>query len=64
MTGAEDVLTAMGIDIPEADREHLLAAYRGIAAEIARLRTLDLTDEHPAVIFDPTDEMLPTGTPR
>jgi hypothetical protein len=30
-----------------------LAAYRGILDEIRKLRTLDLTDIHPAVIFDP-----------
>ena len=32
----------------------LLAAYEPILAEIARLRTLDLRDVHPAVIFEPT----------
>jgi hypothetical protein len=57
MSAAEDLLAAMGIEVPEADREQLLAAYRGIAAEIAKLRALDLADEHPAVIFDPTGEM-------
>jgi len=31
-----------------------LAAYRGILDEIVKLRMLDLTDIHPAVVFDPT----------
>jgi hypothetical protein len=30
-----------------------LVAYRDIAAAIRRLRELDLTDIHPAVVFDP-----------
>jgi hypothetical protein len=59
MIEAGDLLEAVGIDVPIGDRAQLLAAYRGIAAEIAKLRTLDLTDEHPAVIFDPTGEMAP-----
>jgi hypothetical protein len=57
MSDADDLLGLMGIDIPEEDRAHLLAVWRGIAAEIAKLRTLDLSEEHPAVIFDPTSEM-------
>ncbi|HTI17343.1 MAG TPA: hypothetical protein VL598_06740 [Trinickia sp.] len=37
----------------EPDRsEHNLAVYRTIAEEIARLRELDLSARHPAVIFD------------
>ena len=31
-----------------------LAAYRAILGEIQKLRELDLTDVHPAVIFEPT----------
>ena len=38
---------------PERLRENL-AAFRGILAEIKKLRELDLTDIHPAVIFEPT----------
>jgi hypothetical protein len=44
----------IGLDLPEDRREALLAAFEAIAGEIARLRALDLTDVHPAVIFDPT----------
>lgn len=31
-----------------------LNTYRSILEEIKKLRELDLTDVHPAVIFDPT----------
>jgi Protein of unknown function (DUF4089) len=44
----------IGLDLPPERRAELLAAFQTIAAEIARLRTLDLTDVHPAVVFDPT----------
>ena len=43
-----------GLDLPPARLEELLTAYRTIATEIARLRELDLTDTHPAIIFEPT----------
>jgi hypothetical protein len=50
----------IGLDLPPERRAELLAAFQTIAAEIARLRTLDLTDIHPAVVFDPTlGEQLP-----
>ena len=42
-----------GLDLDEAEREPLLSAYRTIAVEIAKLRSLDLEDIHPAVVFDP-----------
>jgi hypothetical protein len=38
---------------PERLQENL-AAYRDILAEIHKLRTLDLTEIHPAIIFEPT----------
>jgi hypothetical protein len=44
----------IGLDLPPARREELLAAFQAIATEIAKLRSLDLTDIHPAVVFDPT----------
>jgi hypothetical protein len=44
----------IGVDFaPDRLRENL-AAFRDIGREIAKLRALDLTDVHPAVIFDPT----------
>lgn len=33
--------------------QHNLAAFRDVLAEIEKLRRLDLTDVHPAVVFDP-----------
>lgn len=44
----------IGLDLPPERRAELLAAFETIAVEIARLRALDLTDVHPAVVFDPT----------
>jgi hypothetical protein len=44
----------IGLDVPEERRAELLAAFEAIAAEIRKLRTLDLGDLHPAVVFDPT----------
>jgi hypothetical protein len=41
----------------QVDAERLeinLNTYRSILEEIKKLRELDLTDVHPAVIFDPT----------
>ncbi|MSQ59116.1 MAG: hypothetical protein EXR36_05590 [Betaproteobacteria bacterium] len=34
--------------------QHNLAAFGAILAHIKKLRELDLTDVHPAVIFEPT----------
>lgn len=40
---------------PEGERlRENLAAYRGILEELKKLRSLDLSDIHPAVVFDPT----------
>lgn len=44
----------IGLDLPPERRTELLDAFEAIAEEIARLRQLDLTDVHPAVVFDPT----------
>ena len=44
----------LGVDLARERLEHDLAAFRDILAEIQKLRTLDLTDVHPAVIFEPT----------
>jgi len=43
----------LGIDVPPQRRAELLAAFSTIGAEIRRLRGLDLTDIHPAVVFRP-----------
>ena len=40
---------------PERERlSENLAAYRSILDEIRKLRTLDLADIHPVVVFDPS----------
>jgi len=43
----------IGLDLPADRRAELLALFKPIAAEIAKLRAVDLTDVHPAVVFDP-----------
>jgi hypothetical protein len=45
----------IGLDLDETERAALLDAYRTIAVEIAKLRSLDLTDIHPAVVFNPME---------
>jgi putative NADH-flavin reductase len=44
----------LGVDFAPERLERNLAAFRDILAEIQKLRQLDLTDIHPAVIFEPT----------
>jgi hypothetical protein len=44
----------MGIDQDSARLAENLAAYADILAELQKLRRLDLTDIHPAVVFDPS----------
>jgi hypothetical protein len=56
----QDVL---GIDLPTERREEVLAAYRDILAQIRKLRALDLTDLHPAVVFEPTIPYRQGGKP-
>ena len=53
-TPAPDLWTdILGIDVPPQRRSELLVAFSTIGEEIQRLRDLDLTDIHPAVIFRP-----------
>jgi hypothetical protein len=47
----EDIL---GVQTTPERLQENLAAFRGILAEIKKLRELDLTDIHPAVVFEPT----------
>lgn len=44
----------LGIDVASERLQQNLAAYRDILAEIAKLRSLDLTDVPPAIVFEPT----------
>lgn len=44
----------LGVQFTPARLGENLAAFRDILREIEKLRQLDLTDVHPAVIFEPT----------
>jgi hypothetical protein len=44
----------LGLKLEPPRLQEVVAAYRDIAAEIAKLRMLDLTDVHPAIVFEPT----------
>lgn len=44
----------LGLELPIERLREVLAAYGDILAEIRRLRTLDLTDVHPAIVFEPS----------
>ena len=43
-----------GTSLPPERLAEVLAAYAGIFEEIAKLKTLDLADVHPAIVFEPT----------
>lgn len=43
----------LGLDVPEDRLAHDLRAYADVLEAIRKLRELDLTDVHPAVVFDP-----------
>jgi len=43
----------LGLDLPPERLAEVVRLYRKILAEINALRALDLTDVHPAVMFDP-----------
>jgi hypothetical protein len=55
---------ALGFDFPPDRRAAILAAFMPIAAEIAKLRSLDLTDVHPAVVFSPCTQNPTTAERR
>ena len=53
-TGEAAVLSQwMGVAFAEDRIDHNLTTYRSILGEISKLRELDLSSLHPAVIFDP-----------
>lgn len=43
-----------GLDLPPERLQEVLAAYADILREIEKLRGLELTDVHPAIVFEPT----------
>jgi hypothetical protein len=54
MNETEMLLEALGIQLEKQRRAVVLAAFQPVAQEIAKLRSLDLTEIHPAVVFSPT----------
>jgi len=44
----------LGLDLPPERLKEVLAAYGDILRDIRKLRELDLTDRHPAIVFEPT----------
>lgn len=44
----------LGLALTPERLDEVLAAYRDILEDIRKLRELDLTDVHPAVVFEPT----------
>lgn len=44
----------LGVDLPASRVKENLEAFEGIAAEIRKLRSLDLTTVHPPIVFDAT----------
>jgi hypothetical protein len=59
MDDIKTLTEAFGIDLPPERRAAVLAAFLPVAEEIAKLRGLDLTNVHPAVVFYP----LPSNDP-
>jgi len=53
MDELEMLVEALGFELERERRAAVLAAFQPIAQEIAKLRSLDLTDVHPAVVFSP-----------
>jgi hypothetical protein len=53
MNELEKLVDVLGIELEQERRVVVLAAFQPLAQEIAKLRSLDLTDVHPAVVFSP-----------
>ena len=52
----------LGLKLTPERLSEVLAAYRKILGDIRRLRELDLTDVHPAVVFEPLAPYRRSGT--
>jgi uncharacterized Ntn-hydrolase superfamily protein len=52
----------LGVDLSPERRVEILRSYSGILDAVKKLRTLDLTETHPAVVFDPTGGWTEEGT--
>ncbi|MBF6570754.1 MAG: hypothetical protein IVW54_17955 [Candidatus Binataceae bacterium] len=44
----------LGLDLPPERLSEVLQAFRAVLDEVEKLRQLDLTEIHPAIIFEPT----------
>ena len=53
MDELERLIDALGIELEKERRAAVLAAFQPVAQEIAKLRSVDLTEVHPAVVFSP-----------
>jgi hypothetical protein len=53
MNELDMLVEALGIQLEKERRSTVLTAFQPVAQEIAKLRSLDLTDVHPAVVFAP-----------
>jgi hypothetical protein len=53
MNELDSLVDALGIELEAERRAAVLDAFQPIAREIAKLRSLDLTDVHPAIVFSP-----------
>jgi len=53
----------LGLDLAPDRLEEVLGVYRDILKDIERLRELDLTDVHPAIVFEPTAPYRRGGKP-
>ena len=53
-TNIDPYVDLFGLDLPPERLQEVLAAYADILGEIIKLRALDLTDVHPAIVFEPT----------
>jgi uncharacterized Ntn-hydrolase superfamily protein len=56
MDELQKLIEVLGIELSSERRAAVLAAFQPVAEEIAKLRGLDLTDIHPAVVFSPIPE--------
>lgn len=60
MDELEQLIEVLGIDLTPERRVAVLAAFKPMAEEIAKLRSIELTNVHPAVVFSP----LPASNER
>jgi putative NADH-flavin reductase len=44
----------LGLDLPPERLQEILSSYAAILESIRRLSELDLTDVHPAIVFEPS----------